>query len=162
MRSICISVLLLAFLTACQSSSTGNDQANTAKQWTPPAAGVIVAADSMKVADDLNDFYFAVTLTSSHENNKPGKGDGFVYDLDAHFGPNDAMSSIRMPRGGRDLQPLLRKVDNEDYGYIIGFIPGKDMGGDGVTFQPYYLVKAVKSSVKVAIEIKGLKQYSFN
>lgn len=162
MRSFCLFILVLVFLSGCRQPSAGTDKTTTSTEWTPPAAGSIVAADSMKVDDKLNDFYFAVVLTSSHKNKEGGNDYGFVYDLDAHFGPNDAMSSITMPKGGRNLQPLLRKVDNEEYGYIIGFIPGKSMGGDGNTFMPYYLVKAVKTAANVAIEIKGIKQYSFD
>lgn len=163
MQRIPLFLLSLLFFTACNSNPSADaGNGETSASWTPPASGTVVASDSMKIEDKLNDFYFAVKLTTSHNNDKPGNNYGFIYDVDAHFGPNDAMSEITMPKGGKNLKPVLQKAEDEEYGYILGFIPSRQMGGDGKTFQPYYLVRAVKAGMHTSIEIKALKQYSFD
>lgn len=145
---------LVLLLGACSQPKAGND--NNDGSWTPPPAGTVVAADSMKVKDPLNDFYFAVKLVSSPANGEEGNM-GFVYDVEAHYGPNAANSRITMPKGGNNLRPLLRPDKTKEYTYILGFIPGKDYGGSN-EFQDYYAISASRGT----IEIRALKSYSFN
>ena len=151
---LCIFFLLL--LAACQSSP------ETIKQgWIPPAAGTVIANDSMKINDKLNDFYFALKLTVSDENKETAIDYGFVYDVVTHYGPNNAESKIMMPRGGKRLQPLVRKDPANDNTFIIGFIPDKNMGGDGKTFKEYYAVKALVVGNITSIKLEKLKDYRF-
>ena len=124
-------------------------------QWIPPPAGTVVAADSMKLADELNNSYFAVKLVASPANDKPGTM-GYVYDLYVHCGANEGMQQITMPKGGRNLKPLIRRAANDRTTYIVGFIPGRDFGGD-TTFLEYYSVSEDGRNIKV----KALKSYTF-
>ena len=149
-------IFSLLFLAACHSSPETVKQ-----QWMPPVAGTVVANDSMKIKDKLNDFYFAVKLTVSGENKETGIDYGFVYDVATHYGPNNAVSKITMPRGGKRLQPLLRKDPSNEDTFIIGFIPDKDMGGDGKTFKEYYAVKALVVGNITSIKLEKLKDYRF-
>lgn len=139
-----------------QPRTGGNAEKAAGHAYTPPSAGTIVAADSMPFTKDpLNHYYFSVKLRVSGENGRPDNY-AMVYDVLAGYGPAQAQSTIAMPRGGRDLQPLLRKDDSSEYSYIIGFIPSREHGGDS-TFKPYYRVSAQRGE----ISIKALKSYVF-
>lgn len=154
----CCPLLLLCLLAACNSSGDGQDakhekEGSAGASWTPPPPGTVVAADSMLITDDpLNRFYFTVKLLPGKQQGQGAAG--FIYDVQADFGPNTADGRIAMPRGGRNLRPLLRPAPDGSYSYIIGFIPGPEYGGD-TAFHEYYEVRGAKSS----IEIKPLKGY---
>lgn len=147
--------IILFFLCSCGHSGTGDNAAQNDTRWTPPPAGTVVAADSMKIDDPLNTFYFAVKLISSPANGEEGTF-GFIYDIETHYGPANTSGRFSMPSGGKDLKPLLRKATDGSYTFIIGFIPGKEFGGDN-TFKEYYAVSGNKGS----IEIRALKGYKF-
>jgi hypothetical protein len=153
MRKTLPPALIALVLFGCGTPTT--DEKKSWEGWTPPAAGTIVVTDSMKVsADSLNDFQFSVLLTVS-ENNAQADRNGFRYDVQARYGHGEARGEVVMPRGGNNLQPLLRRDTGSTY--IIGFIPGAAYGGD-TSFHPYYLVKGSRQG----IEVKALKSYSFN
>lgn len=155
MNSTTLLLSLLLFVTSCNSnkSSKAGDQQGA---WNPPPAGAVVAADSMKIDDPLNEFYFAVSVTVSHENEIATGDYGFVYDVTTHYGPGTMTGQITMPAGGKTLKPLLHKSP-QGYRYLIGFIAGEDLGGDGKTFQELYSVEGSKET----IVIKPLKSYRF-
>jgi len=156
MKRLYFLFLPLLFM-ACQNKTPHNNGVGS-EGWTPPGPGTIVAIDSMKYKEDpLNNFYFAVKLTVSSENATQVGDYGFVYDLNTHCGPGEMIGRVEMPSGGRSLKPLLRRAPEGRYKYIIGFIAGKDLGGDGKTFQDLYSVTATKEKV----EIKALKSYRF-
>ena len=142
-------LLAVCLLAACSANTTRDNK--THKAYKVPAGGTVVAADSMKIDDPLNDFYFTVRLISSKENDEPGTV-SIHYDIQADFGPNIANGKIVMPRGANDLPLSLRRAADGSYNYTIGFTTGGD-----TSFHEYYLVKGTKS----AIEIKPLKAYSF-
>lgn len=153
-------LMTFLLLAACQSKSTSPESKSggSSATWQPPGPGTVVAIDSMKYAEDpLNDFYFAVKLSVSSENEHEVADYGFVYDVSTHCGPGDMTGAIHMPKGGKHLKPLLRRAPDGGYQYQVGFIAGKDMGGDGKTFQELYAITATKGNV----EIKPLKSYSF-
>lgn len=158
MKKVFAGAAFLLMLYSCHEHPQMNDSASVkaGTSYTPPPAGSIVAADSMPFSEDpLNHYYFSVKLRVS-EDNKRADSYGMVYDVLAGYGPAHAQSAITMPHGGRDLQPLLRRDDSSEYGYIIGFIADKSHGGDG-TFKPYYRVAAQRGE----ISIKPLKGYAF-
>lgn len=133
-------VLLLA---SCQS---GSSQQTTASTYTVPAAGTIVVADSMPVSNDLNHFNFSVKVVTNA--NSAGYGE---YDVKAAFGPNEADGQFQMPKGGKDLKPIIRK-DKEGMSYTIGFHHGND-----TAFYDYYQVSYSRNG----ISMQYLKGYSF-
>lgn len=150
-----LSFLLPVFMLAVACNNRSSTKSTDDATWTAPPAGTVVAVDSMKIEDPLNNFYFAVKLTSSPANDMPGTM-GFVYDMDMHAGPNKGLQQLTMPKGGKDLKPLIRRAKDGSTMFIIGFIPGKDFGGD-TTFQEYYSVKAEGKNISVHV----LKSYSF-
>ncbi len=153
-------LMVLILLAACSAPDHNASKNNPAAGWTPPGAGAVVAADSMQYhGDALNRFYFVVKLTVSSDNEQANaNGDyGFVYDVNTHCGPGVLTGKITMPTGGKSLKPLLRAAPEGGNKYIVGFIAGSDMGGDGKTFQELYSITAEKEN----IEIRQLKNYRF-
>lgn len=108
-----------------------------------PAAGTIIAADSMEIPDPLNRQYFAVSIVATEYSFRG------TYAINAHYGPNDAASEITLPRSTQKLTPALRAGD-EPFSYIVGFKIDEDD-----TFYDYFLVKAQKGQM----EMKYLKAY---
>ena len=153
-RIIILLLPFILFMNGCSDNETNNSHDESA--WTPPPAGTLVAADSMKIDDPLNNFYFAVKLSTSPANEMSGNY-GFVYDMDMHCGPNKGVQQLTMPKGGNNLKPLIRRAKDGNPAFIIGFIPGKEYGGD-TTFQEYYSITAEGKNMKV----KALKAYRFN
>jgi hypothetical protein len=108
--------------------------------------GVIVAADSMKVPDPLNEYYFSVKVTSTEES------DSGKYEVSVVYGNNDAKTDIILPRGSREpLTPAIRAGEALS-SYIVGFRVGVD-----TAFHDYVLIRANKGKT----EMKYLKAYSF-
>ena len=145
-------VLFAAIVLTCCSCNSGVQNKAKAprilavndEQYTPPAAGAIVAADSMPVTDDpLNHFNFSVKIKANEYSSRG------TYSIAAAFGPNTADGMFTMPKGGSHLEPVLKK-GTEPYSYVIGFKYKHK-------FYDYYLVKGSKS----AIEIKNIKAYAF-
>lgn len=144
---------LLLIMASC--SNTGQESATGAQKprWNPPAAGSPVVSDSMTVSlDPLNDFRFAVSLRVA-AGQEPGTTQGFRYDVHATYGHAEADGMVVMPAGGEHLKPLLRKAG--DTGFVVGFIPGKDFGGDS-SFHEYYSIAVGKQG----IAIKPLKSFT--
>jgi hypothetical protein len=132
-------------LTACQNKTPGNKQDSVIAP--DIAAGTLVAADSMPLKNDLNHFYFSVKVIANK--NTAGYGD---YDVEASVGPNIAQGQFTMPKGGKDLKPLIRQ-NTEGSTYTIGFRTSGD-----TTFYPYYEVSAVTGG---QVSMQYLKGYSF-
>ena len=134
-RSLLAATLLL--LSGC-ATNTEHQSHGGGKDWTPPPAGTVVAADSMKVVEDqLNNAYFSVRLTVA-EGNSGNTKDGFKYDVHAAYGKATADGVIVMPYRGERLKPLIRR--SEGYNYVIGFIPGELAGSNDTSFHEYYLI----------------------
>jgi hypothetical protein len=113
--------------------SCSGSKGSNSSQWTPPAAGVLVAADSVRIANDsLNNGYFSVYLRVA-EGNRPN--DAFRYSVEARYMKAEAQGTIAMPYGGKGLKPSLRIID--DRTIVMGFVPG-ELGGGDTTFHPYY------------------------
>jgi hypothetical protein len=130
--------LSLSLFVSCNNSSTH------AKHF--PKPGAVVASAEMPVTDDpLNKFTFSVKVIADSEV-KSG-----VYDIDVDYGPNFAEGKLTMPKGGEDLQPLIRK-SSEPYTYIIGF----KVAGD-TTFYDYFQVSSSKANTKM----EYIKAYTF-
>jgi hypothetical protein len=108
-----------------------------------PDAGTIMAADSVRIPDLLNDQYFSVAIVATEYSFRG------TYAIRAMYGANDAQSEITFPRSSRKLTPLLRKGD-EPFSYVVGF----SLKGDN-RFYDYFLVKAQKGQT----EMKYLKVY---
>lgn len=150
-----IPALFLLLSAACGTAS--RQAPATLKADAPPPAGAIVAADSIAYTDDpLNHYFFAVKLRVSAANTSAGDA-GMRYDILAGYGPAQAEGALAMPRGAGALKPLLRRDTAEKYGFIIGFIAGKEYGGDGA-FSPYYSVSATRGEIRM----RQLRAYEFS
>lgn len=130
-------------------SSTANKRQEAAavrtKNYTAPPAGATIAADSMKLPDELNEQYFAVQIKSTEYSSNG------AYKVLAHYGFNAAEGSFTFPKGGRDIMPVLQKSE-KPFTYVIGFY-----WGDDPTFNGYYEVSAQRGQIKM----KYIKAYSF-
>lgn len=147
MKKIITLLIVTSSILGCATAPSNEQKATIeqAKKYTPPPAGTIIAADSSKVPDELNDFYFAVSIKST-EYSSYG-----TYDVVAHYGYNDAQSAFTFPKGGRAIMPVLKK-SAKPFTYIIGFY-----WGDDTSFYDYYEVSAERGKIKM----KYLKAYSF-
>lgn len=122
-------------------NNTGDDVKRIA-----PAAGVLVASDSMPVVEDrLNNSYFSVRIETTD------KSDSGEYYVEAAWGYNLAHTHITYPAGLEHVKPVIR-ADSADYKYIIGFYTPNDSG-----FHEYYSVSAQRGT----IQMKYLKTYFF-
>lgn len=141
-----ITLSAFVLLTACKDQMPENNQVKQIKEIvkTQPA-GTIIAADSMRFTEDkLNDFYFAVKVTTTEHSDKG------TYAVEASVGPKEAASKFTMPRGGEEVVPVLKKGD-EPFSYIIGFYYNND-----TTFYDYYKIAADAST----IQMKYTKAYA--
>ena len=117
---------------------------NKAKHF--PKPGTLVASAEMPVTDDpLNKFTFSVKVIADSDV-KSG-----VYDIDVDYGPNFAEGKLNMPKGGEELQPIIRK-GSDPYTYIIGF----KVAGD-TTFYDYFQISSSKANTKM----EYIKAYTF-
>lgn len=135
--------LLFTLLIACHAPNDKNAEQksliNTSR------ANRVIASDSMRITDALNELYFSVEIVSTDRSDKG------VYEILASYGHHDASTQITMPAAGAPLIPELRR-GNASYSYIIGFRYGSD-----TSFRKYYLIKAEDDK----IVMKYLKAYSF-
>jgi len=131
-------------LASCQ--SPGSPPKTAEPTYTIPPAGTVVLADSMPVRNDLNQFKFSVKVITNA--NSAGYGE---YDVQAVIGPNQADGQFQMPKGGKNLKPMIRK-DLEGMSYTIGFHHGSD-----TAFYDYYQVSYSRNG----ISMQYLKGYSF-
>lgn len=138
-RILCwyIAPVLCALLAACGDAQTGKaslpEREDTA---VVPASGTVIAADSMRITDDLlNLSYFSVRVVA---NDYSAQG---TYTIQAAYGYNTAESMMTMPRGGAHLRPMLRK-GKEPYTYILYFLwQGKPYD--------YFLVQARRGEIRM-------------
>lgn len=131
-------------------ASCGNEKENGGdmEHFYAPAAGIIVAADSMKAEDELNEFYFSVYITTTDLSNE-GR-----YLLQANLGYNEAKSEIVYPKLTQRLKPAIRKDPSNDFSYIVGFTYE-----DG-TFNDYAKIYARRvPNVATQIELRYFKAY---
>lgn len=141
--------LVFLFVAACAVSSctqnTGEGKGTVAAEMSK--AGQLIAADSMAIEEDeLNKRMFSVSIITTAESRSKGK-----YDIDASCGFNDAHSGFAMPKGGEQLQPVLRR-GTESYTYIVGFY-----NTDDTTFHEYYSISAANCNMMM----KYIKAYVF-
>lgn len=141
---------LVLLFAACQQSASRESTQSPASQNvenTVPPVGTIILADSMRIPDALNKFYFSVQLVAD-EYTRQG-----TYDVMVHYGPADATTQITFPKGGtKKIIPKMKKGKSA-FTYIIGF----NYGEDDPTFYEYYEVKGSLGQ----IEMNYLKAYSF-
>lgn len=144
---------LVLFFSSASCNSSKLNEAQRDAGWQLPAAGAIVAADSIEVAEKLlKGLYFSVYLKVPESTGGYGLRH---YELEAKYGHGEAFSEITMPRGGENLQPLIRRKDAHHF--LIGFIPGKAFGGD-TSFHEYYQVTGNMQG----ISIEPLKSFQIN
>lgn len=123
-----------------------NGSGDKGKNTTKLTPGSVIAVDSMRVVEDsLNNAWFSVKLLATD------KSDNGTYAINAAWGFNTAATEFTMPKGGEQLQPVLRK-QAEPYTFNIGF----HQEGD-TAFYDYYEIKGEKG----AIRMKYIKAYSF-
>ncbi len=136
-------LLMSAFLMhSCQSDSPKNNQIVS----TPIKSGVEILADSLPIAEDkLNNLHFSIHV---YTNDRTANGS---YDVQTEWGYNIATTTIKMPDGGEDLKPILRR-GSKPYSFIIGF-----KYDDDTAFNDFYEVQGSKHEIKT----QYLKYYSF-
>jgi len=110
-----------------------------------PVANTVVASDSMRIPDNLNELYFSIEVIAGPQSNKG------VYEVLVNYGHNDASGQVIMPEAETLIIPEVKR-DTQRFAYIIGFHYGSD-----TSFKDYFLVKADKGQT----EMKYLKAYSF-
>jgi len=110
-----------------------------------PAANTVVASDSVRIPDALNELYFSVEVIATPETEKG------VYEVLVNYGHNEASSQITMPDGDGSLLPKIKKGAVENT-FVIGFLQGSD-----TTFNDYFEISATQKNIKM----KYLKAYSF-
>lgn len=126
----------------CLLYSCGNEKSEETKL---PVPGTIVAADSVKIAEDsLNNGVFSVKVIADS-----AIANG-VYKVAVKFGSNTAEGGFTMPKGGEKLVPQLRKGSGDRY--IIGFRQKGD-----TTFHDYVEVSCQSNMTR----IQYLYHYSF-
>lgn len=127
---------------SCQSESPKNKQ----KVSVPIKSGVEILADSVSVVEDkLNNLHFSIHV---YTNDRTANGS---YDVQTEWGYNIATTTIKMPDGGEDLKPILRR-GSKPYSFIIGF-----KYDDDTAFNDFYEVQGSKHEIKT----QYLKYYSF-
>lgn len=129
-------LLILCILSACNAGSK--------EGRISPEAGIVVAADSMRIDDDLNELYFSARLETTE------KSDSGEYYLETAWGYNIAQTTIRYPEGLEDVKPAIRR--DTGYSYIVGFFAKGD-----TVFHDYYSVAAMRGT----IQMKYIKTYFF-
>lgn len=141
---IVISFLLLA---AC----TGNPASKPAdiQHFYAPQAGTLIAADSIRTDDRLNETWFAVRIYATDESHI-GK-----YLLRANYGANQAQSEVVYPPLTETLSPVIRKDGSGPYSFIVGFrFKDKDL------FNDYLRVQANRiAGIQTRIQVQYIKAY---
>lgn len=136
---------LHTFIAACLLLASCNSSNKSVDYATLPA-GTLLAADSIKVAEDtLNNTWFTVKLLTS---DKTDKG---IYDINASWGGNIADTKFTLPKGAEKFRPALHR-ESEPYSFMIGFHMADD-----TAFYPYYQVKAEQGTIKM----NYVKSYTF-
>ena len=128
---LCGNCFLFLLLAGCATPSE-NVPAETV--YTPPPAGTIVAIDSFKHSDGLNEFLFKIAVKVDSN-----KG---VYTVTAQDGPRDAAAQFTMPRNGETLPVSIK--NEAPTAFVIGFkMP------DDTTFYPYYRVGLIGTAIEM-------------
>jgi|GEM_PF-1807623 len=143
-------VLILPLLiTSCNNNTKNNgDRTSDRNEYNgvhfPP--GSVVAADSVRIPDPLNELFFTVKLLSN-EHSQNG-----TYDVIAAYGHNDAETQITFPPGSSNpIKPAIKKGDDAT-SFVIGFYETGD-----TTFHEYFLVQSTKGHTSM----KYIRSYSF-
>lgn len=127
---------------SCQPDGPKNNQ--TVQE--PIKSGVEILADSLPILEDkLNNLHFSIHV---YTNDRTANGS---YDVQTEWGYNIATTTIKMPDGGEDLKPILRR-GSKPYSFIIGF-----RYDDDTAFNDFYEVQGGKHEIKT----QYLKYYSF-
>jgi hypothetical protein len=135
-------LIFCAFLLLAACGSGGE---NTKPDFTPPAAGSIIASDSMRISEDvLNETYFSVRILTTPRSAEKG-----IYEIAIGYGNNRVTDGFTMPAGGERLQPLLRPGADAN-NYVIGF----EYKGN---FYEYVGITGSRNR----IEVNYLKYYNF-
>jgi len=138
-------VLLLPFFAACDEQQHHQKDSAISAGSMVPKPNTVVASDSIRIPDPLNDLYYSIEVVAGKESNKG------VYEVLVTYGHNDASTQLTMPEADKPIIPEVRR-GNEPYSYIIGFHYGTD-----TTFNDYYYVRAGKGKTIM----KYMKAYSF-
>jgi hypothetical protein len=139
-----IYLLLSILLLGCSQPESKKKEVPVEK-GNAPAANTVVASDSMRIPDDLNELYFSIEVIASPESEEG------VYEVLVSYGPNDASGQVVMPEAEKLIIPEVRR-DTQQFAYVIGFHYGAD-----TSFKDYFLVKADRGRT----EMRYLKAYSF-
>ena len=149
MKLMQIILTLPLLITSCNNSTKNNgSETSERKEYNGVQfpEGSVVAADSMRVPDPLNELYFSVKLLSN-EHSQNG-----TYDIVAAYGYNDAATQITFPSGSSNpLRPSIRR-GSDALSFIIGFYETGD-----TTFHDYFLVQSAKGRTTM----KYIRSYSF-
>jgi len=85
-----------------------------------PAANTVVASDSMRIPDDLNELYFTIEVIAG------AKSDKGVYEVLVSYGSNDASGQVVMPEADKLIIPEVRRDTQQLHtssAFTMGQIP---------------------------------------
>lgn len=142
-------IFLLLFMGMSLSYSCQSNNPDTKKEteqvktsfpnWTPPPPGTEIASLKERIKEDqLNKFYFQVTVMSI-DSSKEG-----VYEVLITYAFSKNKTRIRLPKWTNDNypRPLLQK-EGSPYHFLIGFDVGDSL------FRPLYQIRVVDKSVRI-------------
>lgn len=127
--------MLVSALAACKNAAENRDAATKTIHIKP---GTVVATDSMVINNDS-----MIKYTCKIEVIADSAVDSGVYNVISDFGPNNAVNSFTLPRGGANAKVVLKRGSGH-YEYIIGFM----LPGD-TTFYDYYRVRSNKHTTQM-------------
>jgi hypothetical protein len=139
------SAILALTVLLCACSNPFSDDGSDSGSYKRPPKGTLIASDSMRADDGLNEFWFSVKLLAG-EDDKKG-----TYVVISSFGPVGGEGGFTMPKNGEHLEPVLRRGEGTS-NFVIGF----RMSADDTIFYPYYGITRSRN----ALEMKYIKAYS--
>lgn len=140
--------LLLAvtiFAGCANSNESDNSGGSNTGTYPVPKPNTVVASDSMRIPDALNELYYSIEVIATDRSNKG------LYEVLVTYGHNDASGQLSMPEADKPIIPEVRR-GSEPFTYIIGFHHGAD-----TSFNDYFLVQAGRGQTSM----KYIKAYSF-
>lgn len=126
-------------MAACSNNRPENAAAKATSE-----AGILVAADSIRIDDPLNELYFSVRLETTEQT------DSGRYKVIAAWGYNEGQTDLVLPEGLENASPDVRR--DSGYAFVVGFRTKED-----TSFHDYFRITSNQGN----LEMKYLKAYYF-
>ena len=140
-------LLAIVIVTGCTDANKSHHSGDNtvAGTYPVPKPNTVVASDSIRIPDPLNELYYSIEVVATDKSNKG------IYEVLVSYGNNDASTQLSMPEADEPIIPEVRR-GAEPFTYIIGFHHGTD-----TNFNDYYQVQASSGQTSM----KYIKAYSF-